>query len=105
MESQKLCEIQMTALLSSAVSDWLKEWPFIELFFYDPSFSNQYKLTTFNVSLCRVLIISFKILIITVISNDTTNELTTYVILCEKVTLFYGQNFQKLNWESDVWLE
>ena len=38
----------------------------------DASLRNQYKFITFTVYLCRILIISCKILIITVISNETT---------------------------------
>ena len=40
--------------------------------------------------------ISFKILIITVISNETTNELTIYVKICRKVTIFYRQEIASL---------
>ena len=38
-----------------------------------------------------MLIISCKILIITVISNETTNELTIYAKLCRNFTIFYRQ--------------
>ena len=38
-----------------------------------------------------MLIISSKILIITVVSNETTNELTIYAKLCRNVTMFYRQ--------------
>ena len=33
---------------------------------------------------CKILIISYKMLIITGISNEKTNELTIYGILCQK---------------------
>ena len=56
----------------------LLEWPFSELFFSDTSLWNQYKFVDFNVFSRKILIISCKMLIITVISNETTNELTIY---------------------------
>ena len=54
------------------------------------------------------LIISCKISIVTVISNEKPNELTIYVKLCQKSTIFYRQELaslfqvQKKNWESAV---
>ena len=47
------------------------EWEFSELFFSDVSLRNQYKCVAFNIFSCRVLIISYKMLIITAISNET----------------------------------
>ena len=43
-----------------------------------------------------VLIISYKILIIARISNDKTNELAIYAILCRNVTIFYRQKLASL---------
>ena len=42
------------------------------------------------------LIISYKMLLITGISDEQTNELTIYRILCWNVTIFYGQVQEKL---------
>ena len=39
----------------------------------------------------RILIILYKILIITGKSNEKTNELNIYGILCRNVTIFYQQ--------------
>ena len=50
----------------------------------------------FNIFSWRILIISYKILIITVISNEKTNELTIYAILCRNVAVFYQQNLASL---------
>ena len=41
--------------------------------------------------MCRVLIISYKLSIITGISNEKTNELTIYAIVCQNVTKFCHQ--------------
>ena len=50
----------------------------------------------FNNLSFRILIILSKLIIITGISNETTNELTTYAILCRKVTIFYRQELASL---------
>ena len=55
---------------------------FSELRFSDAALRNQYQFAAFNISSCRILIISCKILIITVISKENPNELTIYVKLC-----------------------
>ena len=57
------------------------EWSFSELFFSDVSLWNQSKYIAFSIFSCRILIIFCKILIITVVSNEKPNELTTYVKL------------------------
>ena len=44
----------------------------------------------------RILIISYKILIITGISNEIANELTIYRVLCRNVTTFYRQELPSL---------
>ena len=72
----------------------LLEWPFSELFLSDASLWNQYKFTfsfslVINIFSCNISIIYRKILIITVIYKERTNELTTYVKLCQNVTIFY----------------
>ena len=50
---------------------------------------NQYKYIVFDIFSCRILIIAYKMLIITRIPNETTNELTICTILCLNVTTFY----------------
>ena len=49
------------------------EWPFSESFLSDASLWNQYKFIAFDIFSCIILVIYSKILIITVISNETTN--------------------------------
>ena len=49
-----------------------------------------------NIFSCRIFIISYKILILTGISNDTSNELNLYAILCRNVTIFYRQEVVSL---------
>ena len=46
------------------------EWPFRELFASDVSLWNQYKYIAFNIFSYRILIILYKMLIITGISNE-----------------------------------
>ena len=58
------------------------EWLISELFLYDASLWNQHKFITFNIFLFNILIIYWKILIITAIPNETTHELTIYAKLC-----------------------
>ena len=36
-----------------------------------------------------ILIISYKILVVTEISNEKTDELTMYRMLCQNITIFY----------------
>ena len=69
------------------------EWPFSELFLSDVFVSlwNQYKFMAFNILSCNSLIIYCKILIVTVISNETTNKLTIYAKLSQNVTIFLWQ--------------
>ena len=70
----------------------LLEWPFSELFSANNvSLWNQYKYIVFNIFTSRILIISYKMLIITGISNEKTYALTIYGILCQNVTIFYRQ--------------
>ena len=72
------------------------EWPFSKLISADVSLWNQYKYIAFNIFSCRILIVSYKMLIITGISNEKTNELTIYGILCRNVTIFYRQKLASL---------
>ena len=72
------------------------EWPFNELFFANVLLWNQYKHIAFNIFSCRNLIASYKMLIITGISNEKTNELTIYGILCQNITIFYRQELASL---------
>ena len=65
------------------------EWPFSEFFLSDASLWNQYKFIAFDICLCIILILHSKILIITVISNEPTNESTIHAKLCRNVTIFY----------------
>ena len=71
------------------------EWQFSELFSANGSLWNQYKYIAFNIFTWRILIISYKILIITEISNGKTNSLTIYGILYRNVTKFYRQELQR----------
>ena len=48
----------------------LLEWPFIAFFSANISLWNQYKYIAFNVSLCRIVIILYTMLIITRIFNE-----------------------------------
>ena len=52
------------------------KWPFCELFVSDVSLWNQYKFIAFNIFTCIIFIIYCITLIITVISNEKTSELT-----------------------------
>ena len=72
------------------------EWPFSEFFSANVSLWNQYKYIAFNIFSSRILIISYKMLIITGISNEKTNELIIYGILCWNVTIFYRQELSSL---------
>ena len=60
------------------------EWPFSELFFSDVSLWNQYKYIAFNIFKCRTLIISYKMLIITGISNEATNKIIIHTNIMSK---------------------
>ena len=72
------------------------EWPFSELVPSDVSLWNQDKYIAFNIFSHRILIISYKMLIITGISTEKTDELTIYAILCWNVTTFYPQKLASL---------
>ena len=50
----------------------------------------------FHLTFSRILIILYKILIVTGISNKKTNELIIYGILCRNVTTFYRQELAPL---------
>ena len=52
-----------------------------ELFFSDVSLWNQYKYIAFSISLCRILIISYKLLIINGISNETNIHMHIYIYI------------------------
>ena len=54
------------------------EWPFSELFNTNVSLWNQYKYIVFNIFSCKILIISYEILIITGISNEK-NKLISHI--------------------------
>ena len=81
--------------LNPFIQGWL-EWPFSELFSTNVSLWNQYKYIAFNIFSCRILIILYKILIIAGISNEKTNELTIYGILCWNITILYQQELVSL---------
>ena len=72
------------------------EWLFSELLFSVVLLWNQCKYITFNILSCRILIISYKMLIITEISIETRNEFTKSAILCQKVTIFHRQELASL---------
>ena len=67
------------------------KWPFSELFFTVVSLWNQYEYIAFSIFFCSIW---FRI--IAGISNETTNELTIYAILCRNVTKFYRQEVASL---------
>ena len=71
-------------------------WPFSELFFTDVQLFNQFKYIACNIFSCMIFIISYKLLIITGISNNKRNKLTIYAILCRNVTIFYWQKLVSL---------
>ena len=58
------------------------EWLISELFLSDASLWNQHKFITFNIFLFNILIIYWKILIITATPKETTHELTICAKLC-----------------------
>ena len=72
------------------------EWIFSELFFSNVSLWNQYKYISFDIFSCRILIISYKMSIITRISNETRNEITIYAKSCRSVTVFYWKELASL---------
>ena len=72
------------------------EWPFSELLSANVSLWNQYKSIAFRFFSCRILIVSYKMLIITGIFNEKTNESTIYRVLCRNVTIFYRQELASL---------
>ena len=72
------------------------ERPFSKLLFSDTSLWNQHKHIVFNIFSYRILTISYKMLIITVISNKTRKELTIYATLCRNVTIFYRRELASL---------
>ena len=72
------------------------EWPLGELFSSDLPLWNQCKYIAFNNFSCRILIISHKMLIVTETTNEKTNELIIYAILCRNVTIIYWQKLASL---------
>ena len=72
------------------------ESPFSDLFFADVSLWNQRKYIVFNILSCRIFTTLNKILTITEICNEKTNELTIYRILSRYVTIFYRQELASL---------
>ena len=72
------------------------EWLLSELLSANVSLWNQYKYIAFNIFPCRIVIILYKMLIITGISNKKTNQLTIYGILCQNVVIFYRQELASL---------
>ena len=69
---------------------WNDHVAFSELFSSDTSLWNQCKYIAFNMLSCRILIISYKMLIITGIFNEKINELIKYAlfILPTKTSFF-----------------
>ena len=74
----------------------LLEWQFSELFSANVSLWNQYQYIAFNIFSCRIVIILYKILIISGTSNEKTSELTINGILCRNVAIFYRQKLASL---------
>ena len=69
------------------------------IIFLYASLWNQYKFIAFNIFSSKVLIISCKVLIIMVTSNEITNELTIYPKLYQNVTTFYWQERAGIQYE------
>ena len=70
---------------------------FSELFFSYALLRSQFEFIAFNISSCRILIASCKILIMPVVSNKKSNELTiVYAKLCRNVAIFYRQELVSL---------
>ena len=74
----------------------LLEWRFCDLFSSNVLLWNQYKYIAFSIFSWQMLIISCKMLIIIGISNEKTNELIIYPILCQNVRIFYRQELASL---------
>ena len=69
----------------------LLEWQFSELFSANVSLWNEYQYITFNIFSCRIVIILYKILIITGISNEKTSEINHKWHIMSKPHNFYQQ--------------
>ena len=70
---------------------------FSELFFSYALLRSQVEFISFNISSCRILIASCKILIMPVVSNKKSKELTiVYAKLCRNVAIFYRQELVSL---------
>ena len=63
------------------------ERSFNELFFSDVFLSNQCKFIVFNIFWCRMLIISCKLLVITVKSNEKPNELNICKVMPKRLNI------------------
>ena len=74
------------------------EWPFSELFTANVSLWNQYKYIAFNTFSCKILIISYKMLIITGICNEKTIS-----HICRDVTIFNRQELDSLFQVQENW--
>ena len=72
------------------------EWPISELFPANVLLWNQYIYIAFSIFSCRVLIILYKMLIITGIFNEKTKSLTIYEILSRNVTIIYRKELASL---------
>ena len=70
----------------------LLEWSFSELFSANVSLWNQYRYIEFKIFLCRIKIILFKMLIITRISDEKTNELTMIEYYVERSQYYTDKN-------------
>ena len=66
------------------------------MFSANVSLWSQYKYIAFNISSCKIGIISYRKLIITGISNEKGNELTIYGIFCRNITIVYRQELASL---------
>ena len=67
------------------IQAWL-EWRFRELFFSNVPLYKQFQYIAFKSFSCRLLIISYEMLIITETFNETANELTIYAAYCRWFT-------------------
>ena len=69
----KCASVKCKKILPLSIIQASLEWPFSVLFSSDVSLWNQCKYIAFSVFSCKILIISCKMLLNTVISNETTN--------------------------------
>ena len=91
LERRKLTKRSIQTVKFYLTEDIYSRFVGMTIVFCVVSLWSQYKYIAFNIFSCRILIISYKMSIITGISNETTNESTIYAILCRNITISYRQ--------------